>query len=290
MYNKYFGNYLLKKRIVSPEQLKQVLKAQESARVMLGVLAIESGMMNAAQINKVHGLQMTKDMRFGELAIAEGFITEENLAVLLKKQKESHVLLGQILLDQGILDYEAYEKILAAYKIDSGFSDHEIEVLKGNNTDEIVRMIIGNDPELAIFEEYMELFVRNLVRFIDRDLIIEKPFAVDNFTYEYLASQQIVGDYKIATAICADAETAVKFAAVYAEETIESMNDLAKDALGEFMNCQNGLFISNLYHKNVKCDLEAQMFSQKGELKAVNQLLVVPCQLGFGKIEIIFNR
>ncbi|WKY47893.1 chemotaxis protein CheX [Eubacteriaceae bacterium ES3] len=291
MYNKYFGNYLLKKKIITPEQLKEVLNKQESSRVKLGVLAIESGLMNAQQVNKVHHLQAIKDMRFGDLAIEVGFLTKADLETLLTKQKESHILLGQILLDQGLLTFEKYEKLLLSYKEDSGFSEEEIQILKSSNTDDIVKMIMGNqeDTEMLVFEEYIELFVRNIIRFIDREMMIERPYTKDSYAYENLASQKIIGDYNIETGISAEEETAVEFASIYAEEAIDSMNDLVKDALGEFMNCQNGLFISNLYHKNIKCDLEAQTMDQEGELKALNKLLIVPCQLSFGKIEIVLN-
>ncbi len=291
MYNKYFGNYLLKKQIISPEQLKEVLRAQESTRVKLGVLAIESGLMNASQVKRIHQEQMTKDMRFGDIAVGAGYMTESQLLELLKKQRESHVLLGQILVDQEILSYESYERLLEKYKKDSGFTERELEILKSNNTDQIVGMMLENleKPNEGVFKEYIELFIRNIVRFIDSEVIIEKPYVTDNYSYDYFAFQKIIGEHDILTGILTDEASAVKFAAIYAEEPIETMDALAKDSLGEFMNCQNGLFISNLYHKSVKCDLEPQMISHDGILKAKNQLIIVPCQLNFGKIEIVFN-
>ena len=68
MFNRYFGNYLLSKRIISSDKLKTVLEQQNEGRVKLGVLAIESGYMKAEQVTKIHDLQVKKDRRFGELA------------------------------------------------------------------------------------------------------------------------------------------------------------------------------------------------------------------------------
>lgn len=56
MFNQYFGNYLLERNIISPEELRQALEEQKSVKVRLGVMAIETGYMNAAQVERVHKL------------------------------------------------------------------------------------------------------------------------------------------------------------------------------------------------------------------------------------------
>jgi CheY-specific phosphatase CheX len=291
MYNKYFGNFLLQKQIITPDQLKGVLRLQEEAHVKLGILAIESGIMNASQVVKVHHMQSTQDRRFGDLAVEQGYMTEDNLVTLLSKQRESHVLLGQILVDQKLLSYEVYESLLAKYREESGFTQDEIDVLKRNNPDEIVKMLLRDiqGQDAVLFKAYIELFVRNIIRFVDREMIIEKPFVSDAYAYENVAFQKIVGAHTIITGIAAADKAAVKFASIYADDKFETMDIYAKDSLGEFMNCQNGLFISNLYHQNIKCDLEPQQTAQNGVLKTAGQLLIVPCQLSFGKIDIVFG-
>ena len=291
MFNKYFGSYILTKNVLTPEQLKQVLSKQESSRVKLGILAIEAGVMTAFQVNRVHKLQSLQDQRFGEIAISEGFLTQETLTALLDRQKTSQVMLGQILVDEGMLDYGAYESLLADYKKDSGFSDREIEILKGNNTDAIVNLFIDMEETAVVrlFSEYVELFVRNIVRFIDREIIIAKPYQAETYAFDHYAGQNILGDHLIETGISADGPTFSKFAEIYAEEPVPEVDETAKDALGEFMNSQNGLFVSNLYHKNINCDLAPQQYRGKGQIDRRNQLFVMPCELSFGSIDILFN-
>ncbi len=290
MFNRYFGNYILQKKIITPEQLKRVLSEQKSERVKLGVLAIEAGYMTALQVESVHKLQVIQDKRFGEIAIAEGLMDEETLMTLLNKQKTSQVMLGQILVDEELVSYEDYERLLTDYKKDSGFSDEEIEILKSNNTDDIVSLIINIEQtdEVEFFAEYVELFLRNIVRFIDRDIIIEKPSTTTDYDYRHYACQNIIGDHSMETGIAADDEVFAKFASIYAEEELEEIAEMA-DAVGEFMNSQNGLFISNLYHNQINCDLEPQKYLSEGMLTPRNRLLVVPCEVSFGKFDIIFN-
>lgn len=291
MFNKYFGNYILTKNIITNDQLKKVLSKQKSARVKLGVLAIESGYMNASEVNRVHKLQVLQDKRFGEIAISKGFLTEEKLMELLSNQKNSHITLGQILVDEEMLTYEAYAKLLEEYKRDSGFSQKEIKILKNNNTDEIVKLFIQMDKtnEVLLFQEYVELFLRNIIRFIDSDITINKPYCIENYEFKNFASQELIGENIIVTGISAKDDVFTKFASVYAEEEIEEIDEMAKDSVGEFMNCQNGLFTSNLYHKDINYSLNPQKFNSIGSLRSKNQLFVLPCELSFGKIDIIFN-
>jgi CheY-specific phosphatase CheX len=200
-------------------------------------------------------------------------------------------MLGQVLVDEEMLTYEKYENLLKEYKADSGFSDKEIEVLKSNNTNHIIKIFFQGDntAESLLFQEYIELFVRNLVRFIDNEVIIEKPFLTESFEYNILSQQLIHGDYEVITGLDMDADTMLKFASIYAKDDFIEVDEDVTDALGEFINCQNGLFISNLYHKNINCDLEPQVTIKKDTLKAKNSLFILPCNLNIGKINIVFN-
>ncbi len=292
MFNKYFGNYILAKKVITPEQLRQVLSEQKSVRVKLGVLAIDSGCMTAFQVDRVHKLQVLQDKRFGEIAITEGFLREDQLVELLSRQKTSQIMLGQILVDEGMLNYQQYENLLADYKKDSGFSDKEIEILKSNNTDAVVKLFLDTvrGEQAELFGEYVELFIRNVVRFIDSEVIIDKPYLADSYQYSNFASQEITGDRTIETGISAGEQVCIKFASIYAEEELKSVDEMVRDSIGEFMNSQNGLFVSNLFHKGINCDLKPQQFTQDGTVTQKKQLFVLPCELNFGKFDIIFNR
>ena len=57
--------------------------------------------------------------RFGNIAIVKGFITPEELLAALKMQvqeeteKKTHRLIGQILLEQGVISGEQIQQVLA---------------------------------------------------------------------------------------------------------------------------------------------------------------------------------
>ncbi len=291
MFNQYFGHYLLSKNIITKEQLKFVLSDENKTRIKLGVLAIDSGYMTAAEVTEIHSMQTEQDRRFGDLAVESGFLSEDQLMFLLSKQRESHITLGQVLVDEEIMSYEEYEQLLIQYKKDSGFSDEEIKILKSNDSDAILELFLNMDhtKEVQLFKAYAELFIRNIIRFVDRDVVIGKPYLAETYAYENYASQDIVGYYSFETGFSANDEVVSNFATIYAHMLIKEVDDLAKDAIGEFMNCQNGLFISNLYHRDINCNLEPQVYKTNGTIIPQKKLFVLPCELTFGKIDILFN-
>jgi len=142
MFNQYFGNYLLEKKLIKPEELKKVLAEQKSVNVKLGVLTIDSGYMNATQVESIHKLQAAKDRKFGELAIEEGHLTENQLNEILNTQKKSNVLLGQVLIEKGLFTLEQYEGVMSQYREDSQLTSDEIQALKNNDITQIAEIFL----------------------------------------------------------------------------------------------------------------------------------------------------
>ena len=291
MFNQYFGNYLLEKKFVTPEQLRIVLKEQKAIKVKLGVLAIDSGYMTATQVNTIHKLQAAKDKRFGELAIEEGYLTSQQLEELLQAQKKSNLLLGQAMIEKGIFTFEQYEEILLQYNEDSGFQPDEIKALKNNDAEKIVDIFLKtvSTANNELYHDYFELFIRNLVRFIDDEIRMEEAREIASYPFSYFVTQKMEGQYDLFTGFAGPEDTLTKFASIYAEEALDGMDALAKDALCEFMNCHNGLFLSNLSHKGIELELFPGEIKENGILKPINHMYQIPCHLSFGKIDLLFS-
>ncbi|ATW27459.1 hypothetical protein [Candidatus Formimonas warabiya] len=291
MFNQYFGNYLLEKRIVTPEQLRVVLAEQKSIKVKLGVLAIDSGYMNAAQVNQIHRLQAARDKKFGELAVEKGYLTEEKLDDLLKAQKKSNVLLGQALIEKGYLTFEKYEGVLLQYHEDSGFGPDEMKALKDNDVKKIVDIFLKtvDRPDNGIYHDYLELFIRNLVRFIDDEIRVEEAEEIDSYPFHHFITQRMDGQHPLFTGFSGAESTLARFASLYAQEACPGMDAMAKDALAEFLNCHNGLFLSNLSHQGVELELYPSEVKENGILRPVKKLYRIPCYLSFGEIDVIFS-
>lgn len=290
MFNQHFGNYLLEKKILKPEELRLVLEEQKSAKVKLGILAIDAGYMNAAQVERIHKLQTAKDRRFGELAVEEGLMTENQLNELLHTQKKSNVLLGQVLIEKGFFTFEKYEEVLLQYKQTSCLTTDEIQALKNNDVEKITDIFLKNlsSGHDSITHDYFELFLRNIVRFIDDEIRVEEAEETDVYHFNYLVTQRIEGECSFFSGFSAPETVLTRLASIYAEEGLDGINPLAEDSLGEFLNCQNGLFLSHLSHEGIELNLFPAEVKKGGTLKSAGKLYVIPCHLSFGKIDFLF--
>lgn len=291
MFNQYFGNFLLEKKIITTKQFKEVLELQKSVRVKIGVLAIENRFMNAEEVLEVHRLQSIKDKKFGELAIEEGYLTEEKLEELLNTQKESMVLLGQALIDQGYMTFQKYEEVLIQYKEESGFTLEEFNAIRNNNIEKIVSMFVKIEENSlsTMFHKYIQLFIRNIARFIDVDVVLGKAEKVDSKNFNNLIYQKMDGNHKIFSGLLGSDEVMTKFASIYAEELCEEVDELTQDSLGEFLNCINGLFLSGLSNGGVDLELSPPEFKCCGNLLNTNEMYKIPCNLSFGKIDLLVS-
>ncbi len=285
MFSHFFGHYLLEKKHITADQLREVLALQDSVRVKIGILAIDAGYMTAEQVETAHRLQATFDMRFGEIAIGKGYLTEDQLTDLLSRQSKRHLLVSQALADKGIMSFEDIERVLAAYRRDSGFSDAEYQALKENDLDAVAaslaRMPELGDPE--VYAGYFALFTRNLVRFIDSGIAIRRAEKVAVTPFDHMVHQEMDGRFKIFTGFSGSGPAMAEFATRYARMPMDGFDDMARDALGEFMNVQNGLFLSKLSNDWVELELLPPECRSDGVIRAVGVAYAIPFSLPFGE-------
>lgn len=284
MFSQFFGNYLLQRGLISAPQLREALALQDSVRVKLGVLAIDAGYLNAEQVERTNALQAQRDKRFGEIAIDEGYLDEDQLSELLGQQNKRHLLISQALIDKELLGFEDIQRVLEDYRRDSGLSDIEFEALKRNDVDTVARAMVKM-PDLGdskIYGEYFALFVRNLIRFIDNGILLQAAERVRESSFEALVHQEMDGRFKIFTGLAGSREAMVEFAARFAKMEVEGYGDLAVDSLGEFLNTQNGLFLSKLSNECVELELYPSESRTDGVLKSVGVVYAAPFSLPFG--------
>ena len=285
MFSQFFGNYLRKRGCITLEQLREVLALQDSVRVKLGVLAIDAGYMTAAQVEEVHNLQSTIDKRFGEIAIDRGILDQDKLSALLGQQNKRHLFISQALIDKGVMSFETFAGCLEDYKKESGLSEKAFEALKANDVDAVAEALVQL-PELGeskMYVDYFALFVRNLVRFIDDHILLEKAVKVDLEAFDCLICQEIEGRYKFFTGVAGAESAMAEFASRFAKMAVDGMDEVARDSLGEFMNVHNGLYLSKLSNEWVELELLPPEYKHNGSLISVGAAYKIPFALSFGQ-------
>lgn len=83
MYTQFFGNFLLSRNIVTPEQLIEAIDKEGTSHIKLGTLAMYHNLMTANEIDDVVVAQTHEDKQFGELAIERKYLTEDQVLSLI---------------------------------------------------------------------------------------------------------------------------------------------------------------------------------------------------------------
>jgi len=289
MFSQYYGSYLLKRKLISAEQLRHVLERESSTKVRIGILAIDAGYMTAQQVNQVNEMQKRENLRFGEIAIKQNYMTHEQLDELLSNQKQSHLSISQTLLDMDIMGFEQVETVFNEFKKDSGFSDKELEALKNNDIDNLVPLFL-KDVEGDFAENcktYATLFIKTLIRFITSDIRLEKAERLTQLAFSCFSFQEITGHGTLYTGITAEQNSMLQLANVFGREDRTSLDDIAIDALKELINTHNGLYVSEMSGHGVELDLAPPVLIENGTVSTKGHFIRIHFTIPHGEFSLL---
>lgn len=292
MFTQLFGSYLLNKKLIATEQLKDALDYQNTVHVKLGVMAINSGFMTAEDVNKVHKMQCKVDKKFGELAIEMGFLDEKKLEVLLTTQKSDYLLLGQALIEKEYMSLAEFDQALSNYKKDHNLTDEKFNSIQNENIDEIIDILytFNGPPNNHIYKNYLSLLLRNIIRFIDSNFRPLDIVPITNYNLQCSVSQKITGKVNFNTYISADEETFISLAGKFAKESYSINDDYVKASVGEFLNLINGIYLVNMSNDDIDLELTPQSIVSNSTLSDLSEAFCIPLVFSFGIVDIIVSK
>jgi len=182
------GNYLQDTGKITKEQLKEIIENAGKVRVKLGLIAVAEGYMTAAEAEEVNRLQAVMDKRFGDIAVENGYLTDEQVGIILKKQGDEYMVFLQTLVDMNIMGMADAEKILSDFCQAKGLTDAQCEDIKSGDIDRILPVYLP-----ASGEQYKEIisYARQQIPDVgfSSDIIVGFP----GETYEeYLETENLV--------------------------------------------------------------------------------------------------
>ena len=247
MFSQFFGNYLFSNGYVTKEQLIPALVRQTKETLLVRTLALYAGYMSAQEIKHIAELQQEENKKFSELAIKYGYLTQHQVMELLNMKAPNFLILGQILVNDGVFTYEEFENILTDYRSQSEFLDFELNEENRNDFHRLVEdFSIVSETAIPDFgKSYLELLFNNLVRYIGDDFSTLPPSLCTEFATECCVSQTIEGPYVVNTYFNMDGATAIAFAERYSGDPYSEVDEFVIAAMDDLLNLHNGLFIVN---------------------------------------------
>ncbi|NLZ28300.1 MAG: hypothetical protein GX887_04970 [Firmicutes bacterium] len=289
MYDKFFGSFLLNKKSLSKEELRNILAHMQDVRIKIGTLAMSEGLMKGTQVETVFQIQKKTDKKFGEIAVELGYLTGKQVEELLQFQSsESNLQLGQAAVDLGYLNYEKLDHELESFKNDSGLSRIQLKILEEGDTDKIIKEFIDFDQSMnsEIYYNYVSLLLRDIIRFLDQQPWID-IHNKDNLNEKLTIYQFIENESKIFTGICIDEEDRDVIAEHFARMPMDEDLELAEASLKEFLNLQNGIFTVNLSGKGLEYQMQPPEISRGSLLEEMASGHRIGINMGIGKIVLV---
>ncbi len=101
-----FGEIVVEMGFLTQDQLDEVVELQQKGRTKIGKVMVNLRHLRHSQVDEVLDKMLDVEhlgKRFGECALALGFITEKQLIDAIRHQKSSKGVLGDLLIELGYL-------------------------------------------------------------------------------------------------------------------------------------------------------------------------------------------
>lgn len=290
MFGVYFGRYLAKRGVLEEAQVNELLEENKTSRLKMGFLAVEQGYMTSAQADEVNMLQQMQDKRFGDIAVEKGYLTDAQVDELLKKQGDAYLLFVQSLIEHEYMDLEQIQKELNAYKKEERLTALDLDAIKSSDIDKIVQVFTKEPTVPPLVKDFIALTARNLIRFVDNNLRIDKVERINDYKADYIASQVMDGDYKLFTGFGGDGQGIKVIGEAYGKEEFDTIDEDVLDACCEFLNCNNGLFATKLSNEDIDIDmLPPVMYLEETMVKSDGSVYRVPFTVQGKAVDLIIS-
>lgn len=287
MFGKLFGRYLLDKKRITEEQFETISQQLDTVRVKLGTIAIAEGLLDVKTVEKINRLQGAYDKRFGDIAVEKGYLTNEQIEMLLSKQGNEYMQFLEIVVENHIMTIDEVEENLKKFAYETKITEEELERIMNGQVEDIVGAMLKLNQKKYI--EHYILVAKNIVRFIGDDFLICDVKYVDRIECKHLACQIVNGDEDLFLGISGDAKALAEVAGIYAREKFDDMDEDAYDAICEFINCVNGLFVTNICNEDEDMELELMppVFYDKCTLSGGKKFYVVTLRINGKVLDVI---
>lgn len=274
MVSSIVGDYLIKKGLITKEQFKDFLNEQQKVRVKLGLIAVAEGLMTQEEADKVNQLQTVMDKRFGDIAVEKGYLTEGQVNSLLKKQGNAYLAFAQALENQQLMTVEQLEQYLLDYRFENHLTASDMDDIKSDDVDRILPIFLPIESDKYI--GMAGTAVRTLMRCVDSEVYPGKAVIVSNVAADNAAIQKMEGSPSVTCGMAGSGDGLLYAASVFGQEEFPEVNEDALDAIGELLNCINGLYASSVSKEGTSLELLPPEFKTGIKEVSGKEMLVLP--------------
>ncbi len=285
MFGLYFGYYLVEKNKISQSQFEDLIANLQKSRAKLGFIAVAENLLTVKQAEEINEIQKRMDKRFGDVAVEKGYLLEEEVKHLLNMQGNAYLLFLQLLTESGCLTMEDIKEALEDFQKEYHLSDSELDALKSGDIDRIIPIFV--DIDIPLYGELAGLAIRNVIRFINSNIILKKAYSINSYPFRALASQRMDGNPGLFVGLAGKDPALLSIAKPFAREEFENLDEDAFDSVCEFLNCTNGIYASKLSVEDIELEMAPPIYYTDQCLTSEEDLYVVPFLINGEQADII---
>lgn len=274
MFSQLFGNYLVNRGLLDESLQMKIQEHLCETRLDLGTSAVLSGYMEIGQADEINSMQTQNNKKFGELAVEKGYLNQEQIAKLLKRQGNEFSKYIDFLACK--FNFSEIETYLKEFAQEEGFSEADLDSLKEDNLQTLVNLYCKTDDKYV--EQLISIVVNNLMRFVSTDFFFGRMMKIKNLEYNFLVVLGLEGDIRMQLGFMAreDILGIDHLAQEYVMNISLFNNDEVVDAIGEFASLNLGLLSASITDK-LDCEIKTPEVFIKNRI--VGTVYAVPIHL-----------
>ena len=287
MLNRLFGNYLVEKGKLTLEQLNILLPVKKEFKAGLEIIAVVTKAMTPTAVQELINSIDKEIEHFGETAVNQGMITDDKLDELLTYQSNDFMKFAQLLVDHGYVLYDTINHEMDEFQQKRDLSDVQLSALIHDDLDQCINIFVPlKSPQ---HKELAKTLVQTMRRLIDKDVYLEKAYTAHSVQLDKYACQMIVGDMHLKFYISASNDGLLAIANHFTGDTYATVTEDALDSVGEFINCVNGLFATNMSYDNISVDMNSPEYAMEGPFISNEMLYVIPMHVNGYSLRTVFE-
>lgn len=111
-----FAEFLCRRGLITREVCDEIRRTVEMGSAPIGRLLVLMGLISLRDVVRILEVRRTEpEVRFGEIAVREGLVTQEQLTAALRKQWSAPRSQPEIIRERKLLDDETWTKALLEY-------------------------------------------------------------------------------------------------------------------------------------------------------------------------------
>lgn len=287
MLNRLFGNYLVEKGKLTSEQLNILLPVEKEFKAGVEIIAIILKAMTPTAVRELTNSIDKEIEHFGETAVNQGLLTDYKLDELLAYQSNNFMKFVQLLVDHDYVSYESINHEIDEFQQRKELNDVQLSALIHDDLDQCISIFVPlKSPQL---KELTKTLVQTMRRLIDRDVYLDNAYTAHSIQLDKYACQMIIGDLRMKFYISASNDGLLAIANHFTGDTYATVTEDALDSVGEFINCVNGLFATNMSYDNISVDMNSPEYAMEGPFISNETLYVIPMHANGYSLRAVFE-